>query len=73
MANVHYDVSPAALSHQLGTNVSLVDRIGGLFRKITELRAMRTAELDLIALDDRMLADIGIDRGDIRSRVWGGR
>ncbi len=73
MANVHYEVSPAALSHQLGTSVSLVDRIGGLFRKITDLRTLRAAELDLIALDDRMLADIGIERADIHSKVWGGR
>ena len=30
-----------------------------------------TVERQLHALDDRMLADIGIERADIHSRVWG--
>ena len=30
-----------------------------------------TVERELYALDDRMLADIGIERADIHTRVWG--
>ena len=30
-----------------------------------------TVERQLHALDDRMLADIGIERADIHTRVWG--
>ncbi len=33
--------------------------------------ARKHAERQLHALDDRMLADIGVRRGEISSRVWG--
>ncbi|NNE21785.1 MAG: DUF1127 domain-containing protein [Rhizobiales bacterium] len=31
------------------------------------------AEKQLASLDDRMLADIGMERSDIHSKVWGSR
>lgn len=47
---------------------------GGLAKLILALRAAhrrRVAEAELNALDSRMLADIGITRGDIRAAVTG--
>ena len=32
-----------------------------------------SAERQLEKLDDRLLADIGLERGDIHARVWGAR
>ncbi|WP_072387261.1 DUF1127 domain-containing protein [Hyphomicrobium sp. CS1BSMeth3] len=37
--------------------------------EIIRYRAFRTAEKELHALDDRMLKDIGINRGEIRSAL----
>lgn len=34
-------------------------------------RALRKAEQHLLVLDDRILKDIGIERSEIRSLVWG--
>jgi uncharacterized protein YjiS (DUF1127 family) len=33
--------------------------------------ARKSAERQLQSLDDRMLADIGVRRGEIANRVWG--
>ncbi len=33
---------------------------------------MKAAQRQLETLDDRLLADIGIERADIPSKVWGG-
>ena len=39
-------------------------------RKIARYFRLRAAERELNALDDHLLADIGISRGDIHFRVW---
>lgn len=36
-------------------------------------RELARAERELSELDDRLLADIGLQRGDIRRTVWNGR
>ncbi|MCP5084985.1 MAG: DUF1127 domain-containing protein [Alphaproteobacteria bacterium] len=33
---------------------------------------MKAAQRQLETLDDRLLADIGIERADIQTKVWGG-
>ncbi len=43
----------------------------GLFAKYVETAKLRRAEKELLKLDDRMLADIGVSRGDVHGKVWG--
>jgi uncharacterized protein YjiS (DUF1127 family) len=43
----------------------------GLLAKIGSWRRMRQAERDLLALDDRLLKDIGVSRCDIPHTVRG--
>lgn len=43
----------------------------GLFAKSTEAAKLRRAEKELLRLDDRMLADIGVSRSDVHGKVWG--
>ncbi len=40
-------------------------------RTVIEWHRKRKAEAELQELDDRMLADIGITRGEIHEKVWG--
>jgi uncharacterized protein YjiS (DUF1127 family) len=43
----------------------------GLMGKMKSFIARSRAERQLHQLDDRMLADIGVVRGEISTRVWG--
>ncbi len=43
----------------------------GLFAKYIETAKLRRAEKELLKLDDRMLADIGVSRSDVHGKVWG--
>ena len=43
----------------------------GLMGKMKSFISRSRAERQLHKLDDRLLADIGIVRGEITSRVWG--
>ena len=43
----------------------------GVMGKMKSFLARSRAERQLHQLDDRMLADIGIVRGEINARVWG--
>jgi uncharacterized protein YjiS (DUF1127 family) len=45
----------------------------GVLTRMMNFAARSRAVRQLHQLDDRMLADIGLSRGDIESRVWGGR
>ena len=46
-------------------------RNAGLMGRVKSYLAKNRAARQLSQLDDRMLADIGISRGDINARVWG--
>ena len=51
-------------------NAGFVDN-NGLMGRVKSFIAHRRAERQLHQLDDRMLADIGVTRSEIGSRVWG--
>ncbi|MEM7425094.1 MAG: DUF1127 domain-containing protein [Pseudomonadota bacterium] len=42
-----------------------------VWNSVTRFFSLVHVERQLNSLDDRMLADIGIERADIRSKVWG--
>ena len=43
----------------------------GLMGRVKSYLAKNRAARQLSLMDDRMLADIGVSRGDISARVWG--
>lgn len=43
----------------------------GVFAKYSETVKLRRAEKELLKMDDRMLADIGVSRSDVHGKVWG--
>lgn len=45
----------------------------GVFSRLRRWRERRRAFADLMALDDRLLRDIGISRGEIRAAIIGRR
>lgn len=47
-----------------GTNNGLMGKVKGYFSRSRAVRQLHE-------LDDRLLADIGVTRGDITSRIWG--
>ena len=47
------------------------NRNSGLMGRVKTYLAKSRAARQLSQMDDRMLADIGINRGDINARVWG--
>ena len=47
------------------------NKISGLSQKYVAWNSRREATAQLMSLDDRMLADIGIGRGDIQSSMAG--
>ena len=47
------------------------DRNAGVMGRMKTFFARSRAVRQLSQLDDRMLADIGLARGDINNRVWG--
>ncbi len=72
MAAIHYNTSVPAVG-AARADVSLTERLYGVFNWLKHFRAMRRAERDLLALDDRLLDDIGIERANIHNMVWNGR
>ena len=51
--------------------VSAAAGISSLVRKIAAYRSHRAAAAELMAMDDRMLADIGIGRSEIQATIAG--
>ena len=43
----------------------------GLMGRVKSYLSKNRAARQLSQMDDRMLADIGVSRGDINARVWG--
>lgn len=56
---------------------SIARVVTGGFEKMSHVfqdyLSRRAAERRLVALDDRLLEDIGINRGDIHDLVWNGK
>jgi uncharacterized protein YjiS (DUF1127 family) len=48
-----------------------VNSKGGVMGRLKSFLSRTRAERQLLALDDRLLADIGVNRGDISRSVWG--
>ncbi len=72
MAAIHYNSSVSA-DGAARADVSLTERLNSAFNWVKHYRAMRRAERDLLALDDRLLNDIGIERSNIHQMVRNGR
>ncbi len=53
------------------TNVGARGLISRLVAAIKRRRELKKAEEHLYGMDDRLLLDIGISRGDIHRMVWG--
>ncbi|MBL1242508.1 MAG: DUF1127 domain-containing protein [OCS116 cluster bacterium] len=51
--------------------ISKAKKSTGLLAKFNESARLRRAERALLKLDDRMLSDIGVSRGDVHGKVWG--
>ena len=47
------------------------DFLTGMSRRVTSYVSMSRARRQLEALDDRLLADIGMNRSEIHTMVWG--
>lgn len=72
MAAIQYNTTvPVAGTDS--TAVSLTNRLKNAVKWVRHYRTLRRAERDLLALDSRLLADIGIERHQIRQHVWRGR
>lgn len=69
MTDINYTAASEALG---GARAGLLDRVRTMLDTLAERRQLRAAERELNALDDRMLEDIGVPRGEIHHRVWGG-
>ena len=68
MTTSTFDRSVAAGGSTLGVLPDFLVRVaGGVRRYVTKARAERQLE----ALDDRLLADIGLKRSEIQQMVWG--
>jgi uncharacterized protein YjiS (DUF1127 family) len=50
---------------------SLPDFLGKIAGGVTRYVTLARAERQLEALDDRLLADVGLKRSEIRRMVWG--
>lgn len=51
--------------------ISKAKKSSGFIAKYNETIKIRRAERELLKMDDRMLADIGVSRGDVHGKVWG--
>ena len=66
-----YDTLPEA-EPAPGLLRRIANALGGLVRAYMERRTMRSTVRVLQGMDDRMLGDIGMTRGEIHSIVYGG-
>lgn len=70
MSTIHYSGAAGAIAH---TDTTLAGRARAALDRLITWRRLAAAERELSALDDRMLEDIGVPRGEIHQRVWAGR
>lgn len=64
-------VANRAVEMRDGAGLNLMGRINHMIGDIRMYMHRRRVQKRLEALDDRMLDDIGIHRGDIAAHVWG--
>ena len=64
-------VANRAVEMRDGASLDFVGRLSRLVNNVKTYAHRRRVQARLESLDDRMLADIGIERADIRAHVWG--
>ncbi len=64
-------VANRAVEMRDGTSLNLVGRLSRVANNVRTYAHRRRVQKRLENLDDRMLADIGLDRVDIPKYVWG--
>ena len=64
-------VANRAVEMRDGAGLNLLGRISHMIGDVRMYMHRRRVQKRLEALDDRMLADIGLHRGDIAAHVWG--
>lgn len=69
MSTIHYNTG----AHGAAAEATFAGRAKGLLARLVSWRKLTLAERELNSLDDRMLEDIGVPRGEIHQRVWDGR
>lgn len=53
------------------TKTNTVKKSTGFFAKLSQTAKLRRAENALTRMNDRLLEDIGMSRGDVHGKVWG--
>ena len=64
-------VANRAVEMRDGASLDFVGHLSRLANNVKTYTHRRRVQTRLEGLDDRMLADIGIERHDIRAHVWG--
>ncbi len=64
LAHAHADRLPSLLE-------TVRKRLADAIAAYRHWQACRRAEAELLEMDDRQLADLGITRGEIHQKVWG--
>jgi len=64
-------VANRAVEMRDGASLDFVGHLSRLANNVKTYAHRRRVQTRLEGLDDRMLADIGIERHDIRAHVWG--
>ena len=64
-------VANRAVEMRDGASLDFVGQLSRLANNVKTYAHRRRVQTRLESLDDRMLADIGIERHEIRAHVWG--
>jgi len=57
--------------HHVSLADTVMNAVRSAFHAVVDWHRKRRAETELMEMDDRMLADLGITRGEIHEKVWG--
>ncbi len=57
--------------HHVSLTETVMTAARSAFHAVVDWHRKRRAEAELMEMDDRMLADLGITRGEIHEKVWG--
>ena len=57
--------------HHVSLTDTVMNAVRSAFHAVVDWHRKRRAEAELMEMDDRMLADLGITRGEIHEKVWG--